>query len=216
MHPYSHFLIWQSSRTHALLKWQVCGVHPYSHFLIWQSSRAHALLIWQVCGVHPETKAHTLGLRAGDVVVSVDGVSCGEGVPAVQLWSEGKDREVRRLKVRRPAVVGPATDSSAAATETPGMDSAAHPARESAEGSARGASKERLQQLRVRLIAADVYKADGNKALAAGSAGKPHVYVLWLDTISTSTCVELYCTYESLAESCDLPITCPFAILSIY
>ena len=55
----------------------------------------------EVCGVHPDSAAHQARLVMGDVVIAMDGRDCGNGVTALQLWSEGKERETRIFTIRR-------------------------------------------------------------------------------------------------------------------
>ena len=57
-----------------------------------------------IVGVHPGTVAHTAGLLVGDVVTAVDGTAVEVGSTshsALQLWTDGRERSTRRLRVRR-------------------------------------------------------------------------------------------------------------------
>lgn len=55
-----------------------------------------------IVAVHEGTKAHTAGLRVGDVVVGVDANKCLFGVTAMSLWAKGKDLPTRRAWLRDP------------------------------------------------------------------------------------------------------------------
>ncbi|KAL1511227.1 hypothetical protein AB1Y20_006038 [Prymnesium parvum] len=79
-----------------------------------------------IVAVHPGSVAHAAGLAVGDVVIAVDGATVKPGSDtqsAVQLWSEGRDRPIRLLRVRRqpvsPAADGPCSIAGAPQDTSP-------------------------------------------------------------------------------------------------
>ena len=132
-----------------------------------------------VCAVHPETAAATAGLLVDDLVVAVDGQECAGSVTAVSLWAKGAGLAERKLSVLRTdsgagvgvADGGKATDGGKAFPPPPERASPlAQPAAADPPPVAPTSSPPRRLPLSAEeqkaLEAAEVFKADGNHALA--------------------------------------------------
>ena len=65
-----------------------------------------------IVAVYGGSSAHSAGLMEGDVVIAVDGQTCGSGVGALQLWTEGTVRKRRTVTIRRPQPASPSDAAS--------------------------------------------------------------------------------------------------------
>jgi hypothetical protein len=59
----------------------------------------------KVVDVDHDSPASKAGLRAGDLILAVDGVKCTEGVTALKLWKDGAGSPVRKLCIAPREVV---------------------------------------------------------------------------------------------------------------